>query len=35
VLSQLSPVEAMELLLTRLHKSKSNGDFLSSMQNLE
>jgi transcription termination factor Rho len=35
VLSQLSPVEAMELLLTRLNKSKSNGDFLSSMQNLE
>lgn len=32
VLSQLSPTEAMELLLDRLSKSKSNGDFLDSMQ---
>jgi transcription termination factor Rho len=31
VLSALSPVEAMELLLERLSKSKSNTDFLSSM----
>jgi transcription termination factor Rho len=31
VLSALSPVEAMELLLERLSKSKSNSDFLSSM----
>jgi transcription termination factor Rho len=32
VLSQLSPTEAMELLLDRLSKSKSNSDFLDSMQ---
>jgi transcription termination factor Rho len=32
VLSPLSPVEAMELLLSRLSKSKSNAEFLSSMQ---
>jgi transcription termination factor Rho len=31
VLSALSPVEAMELLLERLSKTKSNADFLSSM----
>jgi transcription termination factor Rho len=31
VLSALSPVEAMELLLERLSKSKSNHDFLSAM----
>ncbi len=31
VLNPLSPVEAMELLLGRLAKSKSNGEFLSSM----
>jgi len=35
VLSQLSPVEAMELLLDKLSKTKSNADFLASMQNLE
>jgi transcription termination factor Rho len=32
VLSQLSPTEAMELLLDKLGKSKSNSDFLDSMQ---
>jgi transcription termination factor Rho len=32
VLSQLSPTEAMELLLDRLGKSKSNSEFLDSMQ---
>ena len=32
VLSPLSPVEAMELLLSRLSKTKSNAEFLSSMQ---
>jgi transcription termination factor Rho len=31
VLSPLSPVEAMELLLGRLSKSKNNAEFLSSM----
>jgi len=31
VLSSLSPVEAMELLLERLNKTKSNKDFLESM----
>ncbi|MCI0349799.1 MAG: transcription termination factor Rho, partial [Acidobacteriales bacterium] len=31
VLNPLSPVEAMELLLGRLSKSKSNQEFLSSM----
>ncbi len=31
VLSPLSPVESMELLLDKLGKSRSNGDFLSSM----
>jgi len=32
VLSQLSPTEAMELLLEKLSKTKSNSDFLDSMQ---
>jgi transcription termination factor Rho len=32
VLSPLSPVEAMELLLDKLGKTKSNADFLNSMQ---
>ena len=32
VLSQLSPTEAMELLLEKLEKTKSNSDFLDSMQ---
>ncbi len=32
VLSQLSPTEAMELLLDKLGKTKSNSDFLDSMQ---
>jgi len=32
VLTPLSPVEGMELLLERLGKTKSNGDFLASMQ---
>ncbi|MFY9570278.1 MAG: transcription termination factor Rho [Blastocatellia bacterium] len=32
VLSQLSPVEAMELLLDKLSKTKSNSEFLDSMQ---
>ena len=31
VLTPLSPVEAMELLLGRLSKSKSNAEFLASM----
>jgi transcription termination factor Rho len=31
VLSPLSTVEAMELLLGRLSKTKTNGEFLSSM----
>jgi transcription termination factor Rho len=31
VLSPLSTVEAMELLISRLTKTKSNGDFLGSM----
>jgi transcription termination factor Rho len=34
VLSQLSPVEAMELLLDKLGKSRSNGEFLDSMQSM-
>ena len=33
VLNPLSPVEAMELLLEKLSKKKSNGDFLTSMSN--
>ena len=32
VLNPLSPVEAMELLLDKMGKTKSNADFLSSMQ---
>jgi transcription termination factor Rho len=32
VLSQLSPTEAMELLLDKLSRSKTNADFLDSMQ---
>ena len=32
VLSQLSPTEAMELLLDKLSKTKANSDFLDSMQ---
>jgi transcription termination factor Rho len=32
VLSQLSPTEAMELLLEKLGKTRSNSDFLDSMQ---
>jgi len=31
VLSQLSPVEAMELIIDKLSKTKSNGEFLASM----
>jgi len=34
VLNPLSPVEAMELLLDRMGKTKSNSDFLSSMQRM-
>src|SRR5206468_6471107 len=33
VLTPLSPVEAMELLLSRMAKTKTNQDFLSSMSN--
>jgi transcription termination factor Rho len=33
VLTPLSPVEAMELLLSRMAKTKTNSDFLSSMSN--
>jgi transcription termination factor Rho len=33
VLSPLSPVESMELIIDKLAKSKSNGDFLASMSN--
>ena len=33
VLNPLSPVEAMELLLSRMGKTKSNADFLASMSN--
>jgi transcription termination factor Rho len=32
VLTPLSPVEAMELLLERLGKTKTNADFLAAMQ---
>ncbi|MBI4470863.1 MAG: transcription termination factor Rho [Acidobacteria bacterium] len=35
VLSQLSAVEAMELLLDKLSKTKLNADFLASMQSVE
>jgi transcription termination factor Rho len=34
VLSPLSPVEAMELLLDKMSKTKSNADFLASMQKM-
>jgi transcription termination factor Rho len=34
VLSPLSPVEAMELLLDRMSKTKTNADFLASMQKM-
>ena len=33
VLTPLSPVEAMELLLSKMSKTKSNADFLASMSN--
>ena len=35
VLSQLGPVEAMELLLSRMRNSKTNKDFLESMKSGE
>jgi transcription termination factor Rho len=31
VLNPLSPTEAMELLLSKMGKTRSNGDFLASM----
>ena len=31
VLTPLSPVEAMELLLSKMGKTKTNGDFLNAM----
>jgi transcription termination factor Rho len=34
VLSPLSPVEAMELLLDRMSKTKTNAEFLASMQKM-
>src|SRR2546425_1113374 len=34
VLNSLSPVEAMELLIERMQKSKNNDEFLSSMSNM-
>ena len=34
VLNPLSPVEAMELLLDRMAKTKANADFLASMQKM-
>jgi transcription termination factor Rho len=34
VLNPLSPVEAMELLLDKLGKTKSNPDFLAAMQKM-
>jgi transcription termination factor Rho len=33
VLTPLSPVEAMELLLSKMSKTKTNGEFLAAMQN--
>jgi transcription termination factor Rho len=33
-LNPLSPVEAMELLIDKLSKTKTNGDFLSNMSAL-
>jgi transcription termination factor Rho len=34
VLNPLSPVEAMELLIDKMSKTKTNADFLSSMQKM-
>jgi transcription termination factor Rho len=34
VLNPLSPVEAMELLLDKMGKTKSNAEFLASMQRM-
>jgi transcription termination factor Rho len=34
VLNPLSPVEAMELLVERLNKTKANAEFLSNMSSL-
>ena len=34
VLNPLSPVEAMELLLDKMGKTKSNADFLAAMQKM-
>jgi len=34
VLTPLSPVEAMELLLDKMAKTKSNAEFLSAMQKM-
>ena len=34
VLNPLSPVEAMELLLDKMAKTKSNAEFLASMQRM-
>ena len=34
VLAPLSPVEAMELLIDKMSKTKTNADFLSSMQKM-
>jgi len=34
VLNPLSPVEAMELLIDKMSKTRTNGDFLSSMQKM-
>jgi transcription termination factor Rho len=34
VLNPLSPVEAMELLLDKMGKTRTNADFLASMQKM-
>jgi len=34
VLTPLSPVEAMELLLDKMSKTKSNAEFLAAMQKM-
>ena len=34
VLNPLSPVEAMELLLDKMSKTKTNADFLAAMQKM-
>ena len=34
VLNPLSPVEAMELLIDKMSKTKTNADFLASMQKM-